>query len=1037
MQTMSECESAEAPRAFFRYLKRPRRRALARVVTIYYRHVWRVALRATGHDDDASDICQDVFLSLLLRPPAAGAVTSPQGYLTSRVMTLARRLRQAGRRRELRERRAARDSIADRNAPSPDIDAILAVLDDLPERVRTVFELRYLAGYHNREIAAALGLSERSVEAELKSARDVIRSRVGHGAVGILAALSLAPDGSDASPPQELLPDLLRIVDAGRALSLPAAGGIVLAKAKSIVAICAAALLLLAGGGIVYRLLTVPAAPRPVAVRAHPRPDTAARHAPPAPRETAPTEEGLPPPVDLAAADRELDLFGIVLDQDGQPVAGACVETAFRPLLTLLLYVDGEVLEKAETAGPATKTARDGTFLLRLRRAQLACLRVSHEAYGRTEVPRCQAGEFIEVALLPALSLQVVARDENGKAVPGAQVRFWRRRYDSMCDRREGVTNAEGVCSFTGMEPGKGMIEVVHGRLGSPNWLDVEVMPGGPTLIDVVLPTGRTIRGRVVDAVTGDPVAGARVSPYYPTRPVLTNAEGFYEVPGWTGEGVTDMVASAPGYGRHLRVVPPVGELDFELVPGYRAQGRIVDAGGKPVGGALVIGLASSRDKEGQQVDSHTAVTDAGGLFQLVDLRSDLAHTLIILAEGHGRSLLDFDVSLAEGGLLDFGTIVIPAARRIEGVAENENGDPLRGLTVTLIGQNDGRGRLRNGIASFQTPYGAEESRRTDDLGRFRFSDVSPGSYKLTLNAPALPRVSKDVDVEEDEDALGVVLRVVTGRSLVFVLRDEEGNRVPEITCSVGFDGKSASAATGEDGRAEVMGLPAKEVLIHFGITREWLSPQGPRRVIPDGQEVIYTVERAALIEGIVLSPEGKPLPGLGIWAESSGTDGHADMAWCDETGRFFFSLRRGSEVDLFVKGPHGMPAFHADEVTEFRATVRNVPAPSQGVIVRTNRVPRDRSVTVVVVDPEGRPVAEAAVHAYVSNPGWVGTQLFPQPLRTGAGGRVTLDRLFADPTELLVVELPEAILQRDLRWPDPVTVTPEGQEVIFTIEAR
>lgn len=63
-------------RALAAYLRRPLRRRLARVVHLLHGPVWRVAARVAGNREDAHDIRQEVFLSLLLAPPAAGwAVT--------------------------------------------------------------------------------------------------------------------------------------------------------------------------------------------------------------------------------------------------------------------------------------------------------------------------------------------------------------------------------------------------------------------------------------------------------------------------------------------------------------------------------------------------------------------------------------------------------------------------------------------------------------------------------------------------------------------------------------------------------------------------------------------------------------------------------------------------------------------------------------------------------------------------------------------------------------------------------------------------
>ncbi len=92
----------------FAYLKRPSRRRLTRVVTAHYRDVWGLALRLTGNEDDASDIAQEVFLSLWLNRPDSGKVTSAGGFLSWRVIGRTSRLRRAVERRHRREEEHAR-----------------------------------------------------------------------------------------------------------------------------------------------------------------------------------------------------------------------------------------------------------------------------------------------------------------------------------------------------------------------------------------------------------------------------------------------------------------------------------------------------------------------------------------------------------------------------------------------------------------------------------------------------------------------------------------------------------------------------------------------------------------------------------------------------------------------------------------------------------------------------------------------------------------------------------------------------------------
>src|SRR5262245_17177991 len=151
---------------FRRYLARPRRGRLARVVEAYYRFVWDTALRITGNTADAADVTQDVFLKLLLEPPRADRVASPRGYLAWEVVGRVTNLRRAADRRRARERAAA-ELVRDDGLDPAHLDELRARVGELPAELRTAVELRYFAGLKNAEIAALTGVGERHVEKRL------------------------------------------------------------------------------------------------------------------------------------------------------------------------------------------------------------------------------------------------------------------------------------------------------------------------------------------------------------------------------------------------------------------------------------------------------------------------------------------------------------------------------------------------------------------------------------------------------------------------------------------------------------------------------------------------------------------------------------------------------------------------------------------------------------------------------------------------------------------------------------------------------
>ena len=126
------------------YLLKPNRRRLEKVVREYYRFVWKIAFRAADDHEDASDICQDVFLKLLLKPPSAGKVTTAKGYLSWRVLSVYSHMRRAAKKRTRRELEYAR-RYTQEEVSAENVEALLEAMGELPADLHTTIELRYLA----------------------------------------------------------------------------------------------------------------------------------------------------------------------------------------------------------------------------------------------------------------------------------------------------------------------------------------------------------------------------------------------------------------------------------------------------------------------------------------------------------------------------------------------------------------------------------------------------------------------------------------------------------------------------------------------------------------------------------------------------------------------------------------------------------------------------------------------------------------------------------------------------------------------------
>jgi RNA polymerase sigma-70 factor, ECF subfamily len=132
--------------------------------------------RLVDDDDTAHEIASEAFTRLLAR---WSGLDSPQSYL----YMIATNLIRDHWRRTGRERRAIRTLTAAAPAdpayfPAQDVD-VRALIEALPQRLRSPFLLHYYAGLGIREVAALLGRPEGTVKADLFHARAMLRAAVG------------------------------------------------------------------------------------------------------------------------------------------------------------------------------------------------------------------------------------------------------------------------------------------------------------------------------------------------------------------------------------------------------------------------------------------------------------------------------------------------------------------------------------------------------------------------------------------------------------------------------------------------------------------------------------------------------------------------------------------------------------------------------------------------------------------------------------------------------------------------------------------
>jgi RNA polymerase sigma-70 factor (ECF subfamily) len=142
------------------------------------------AERILGRRDVAEEIVQDVMLELWRRRETLAVEDSLRGYLfrATRNRSLNHLRHGAIEKRaepELAASRAESGSSAHAALVEEEIDvAVKRAVADLPARCREVFELSRVHGLRDSEIATTLGISVKTVEAQMGKALRILRERL-------------------------------------------------------------------------------------------------------------------------------------------------------------------------------------------------------------------------------------------------------------------------------------------------------------------------------------------------------------------------------------------------------------------------------------------------------------------------------------------------------------------------------------------------------------------------------------------------------------------------------------------------------------------------------------------------------------------------------------------------------------------------------------------------------------------------------------------------------------------------------------------
>jgi len=613
------------------------------------------------------------------------------------------------------------------------------------------------------------------------------------------------------------------------------------------------------------------------------------------------TAAGAGKPVTLVLR-RGLEARGRVVNGEGEAIVGAQVALS----RTEERRLAGGAGWSTESPGSSRSAATngEGKFVVRALESGSYSAAIRHAAYASKsiaalEVKASGITDWPPIVLTPSAPVAGVVRNKRAEPVAGATVATSSPDggYNQL------LTDAEGRFRQDGYSAGAAVSLAV--RAEGYAEAKQSVKAPAPDLA-IVLSTSGTIRGRVEDAATREPIVTFSIRGRIPRGPSIEardfrSEDGAFEISD-IPPGKVDLTASAPGFleGRTVGIEVGEGEVKegvvLSLKKGQRISGRVLDPSrGAGVPNATVSWRrVSERTAEGIAIGpggafvmvSNPATTDADGRFDYDAVPPEklifkASHPDFLEAEKTIDASAESEVSitLSQGGSIE-GTVV-----------RSDGRSPVPGAEVSLAES----GGAPSVLSGDQTP--------ADEGGRFSFLHLKGGRYRLTAQGTSGRSGATEVVLAPGQNAEGVVLSLDAGAVLRGRVTGLPPERLVGLEVHAYSDGFSGSAATGPDGQFTLTDVPSGVVLVAVSMARFGASTRSVTKKVdvPEGaSEVPVDIDFSGTSRLVVrVTRKEEPLPGVGLLAQPDlGAPGSIVGGETDADGR---ALLEGLEDGSYV----------------------------------------------------------------------------------------------------------------------------------------
>lgn len=234
-----------------------------------------------------------------------------------------------------------------------------------------------------------------------------------------------------------------------------------------------------------------------------------------------------------------------------------------------------------------------------------------------------------------------------------------------------------------------------------------------------------------------------------------TGPDGRFEIQTLPKKSHRVDVFHAPFVSAQKMTTPGGGDLEFVLDPGDRLVGRVLDASSQPIEGAWVRWGPFYRTFH---PGPNQVVTNARGQFELTGVTAPHPERLWVGVAHVGHAIhVQQPVSIYPGPT-DAIEIQLKPARIISGRVLDGDGNPVANARVQVTGDRTvALGNFANLRATWEWCLRRDQT-TTDADGRFRYTSLYPGLFRVQSFHPGHPLFLADADVEAGREDVELVL---------------------------------------------------------------------------------------------------------------------------------------------------------------------------------------------------------------------------------------------------------------------------------------